>query len=166
MIGVAPPLLTVGPAMTAFASSSATTLAKAPGDTLRILMTDDIDPEGVAVLAAEPSLTVEVVPTLPPAELLARIGDYDALVGRSATRITSELLTRGRKLRVVGRAGVGVDNIALPEATRLGVAVVNAPAGNTIANAAILPAGTNGAITVVAGKPADLIIDINGYFAP
>lgn len=133
MIGVAPPLSTVGPAMTAFASSSPTTLAQLPGDTLRILMTDDIDPEGVAVLAAEPSLTVEVVPTLPPAELLARIGDYDALVGRSATRITSELLTRGRKLRVVGRAGVGVDNIALPEATRLGVAVVNAPAGNTIA---------------------------------
>lgn len=133
MIGVAPPLSTVGSAMTAFAPSSATTLAQPPGDTLRILMTDDIDPEGVAVLAAEPSLTVEVVPTLPPAELLERIEHYDALVGRSATRITSELLTRGRKLRVVGRAGVGVDNIALPEATRLGVAVVNAPAGNTIA---------------------------------
>lgn len=96
-------------------------------------MTDDVDPEGVAVLTAEPGLTVDVVPTLPAAELLERIDQYDALVGRSATRITSELLTRGRRLRVVGRAGVGVDNIALPEATRLGVAVVNAPAGNTIA---------------------------------
>ena len=100
---------------------------------IRILMTDDIDPEGVAVLAAEPTLAVDVVPTLPAAELLERIGDYDALVGRSATRITPELLARGRKLKVVGRAGVGVDNIALPDATRLGVAVINAPAGNTIA---------------------------------
>jgi D-3-phosphoglycerate dehydrogenase / 2-oxoglutarate reductase len=133
MIGVAPLLSTVGPLMTAFASSSAPILPPPASDVIRILMTDDIDPEGVAVLAAEPSLTVEVVPTLPAAELLERIEHYDALVGRSATRITSELLTRGRKLRVVGRAGVGVDNIALPEATRLGVAVVNAPAGNTIA---------------------------------
>jgi phosphoglycerate dehydrogenase-like enzyme len=114
MIGVAPLLSTVGPVMTAFASSSATVLPPPAGDAIRILMTDDIDPEGVAVLAAEPSLTVEVVPTLPPAELLERIEQYDALVGRSATRITSELLTRGRRLRVVGRAGVGVDNIALP----------------------------------------------------
>ena len=130
---VAPLPLPVGTAMTEFSSSSVTTLPQPTGGRLRILMTDDIDPEGVAVLAAEPSLTVEVVPTLPPAELLERIEHYDALVGRSATRITAELLTRGRKLRVVGRAGVGVDNIALPEATRLGVAVVNAPAGNTIA---------------------------------
>jgi D-3-phosphoglycerate dehydrogenase / 2-oxoglutarate reductase len=96
-------------------------------------MTDEIDPEGVAVLEAEPRLKVEVLPTLPAAELLERIGEYDAIVGRSATRITPELLTRGKKLKVVGRAGVGVDNIAIPDATRLGVAVINAPAGNTIA---------------------------------
>jgi D-3-phosphoglycerate dehydrogenase len=103
------------------------------GDTIRILMTDEVDPEGVAVLTAEPGLTVDVVPTLPAAELLERIDQYHALVGRSATRITAELLTRGTRLRVVGRAGVGVDNIAMPAATRLGVAVINAPAGNTIA---------------------------------
>jgi len=133
MIGVAALLATAGPIMPALSSSSAATVAPPGGDAIRILMTDDIDPEGVAVLAAEPSLTVEVVPTLPAAELLERIENYDALVGRSATRITPELLARGRKLRVVGRAGVGVDNIALPDATRLGVAVVNAPAGNTIA---------------------------------
>ncbi|HEY8062087.1 MAG TPA: phosphoglycerate dehydrogenase [Gemmatimonadales bacterium] len=119
--------------MTAAASPTSGTGQPPPGTTIRILMTDDVDPEGVAVLAAEPGLTVDVVPTLPPAELLERIEQYDALVGRSATRITPELLTRGRKLRVVGRAGVGVDNISLSEATRLGVAVVNAPAGNTIA---------------------------------
>lgn len=99
----------------------------------RILVTDDIDADGVALLTAEPSFIVDEVPTLPAAELLERIGDYDAFVGRSATRITAELLARATRLRVVGRAGVGVDNIALDAATSLGVAVINAPAGNTIA---------------------------------
>ena len=99
----------------------------------RILVTDDIDPDGVALLRAEPSFIVDEVPTLPPAELLERIGDYDAFVGRSATRITEPLLKRATRLRVVGRAGVGVDNIAIDAATALGIAVINAPAGNTIA---------------------------------
>ena len=99
----------------------------------RILVTDDIDPDGVALLTAEPSFVVDVVPTLPPAELLERIGDYDAIVGRSATRITEPLLQRAGRLRVVGRAGVGVDNIAIAAATAMGIAVINAPAGNTVA---------------------------------
>ena len=99
----------------------------------RILVTDEVDPDGVAVLAAEPRLEVDVVPTLPAAELLARIGEYDALVGRSATKITPELLRAGTRLKVIGRAGVGVDNIAMDIATQLGIAVINAPAGNTIA---------------------------------
>jgi D-3-phosphoglycerate dehydrogenase len=99
----------------------------------RVLVTDEIDPDGVAILASEPELSVDVVPTLPAKELLERIGEYDALVGRSATRITEELLQRATRLRVIGRAGVGVDNIALDTATALGVAVINAPAGNTIA---------------------------------
>ena len=76
----------------------------------RILVTDDIDADGVALLTAEPSFIVDEVPTLPPAELLERIGNYDAFVGRSATRITEELLKRATKLRVVGRAGVCRDN--------------------------------------------------------
>ena len=101
--------------------------------TYRVLVTDEIDPEGVALLAAEPKISVDEVPTLPKEELLSRIGDYDAIIGRSATRISADLLEKGRKLKVVGRAGVGVDNIALDTATSLGVAVINAPAGNTIA---------------------------------
>jgi D-3-phosphoglycerate dehydrogenase len=101
--------------------------------TYRILVTDEIDADGVALLKAEPAFEVDVQPTLPPAELLERIGGYDAFVGRSATRITDELLRRATRLRVVGRAGVGVDNIAIDTATELGVAVINAPAGNTIA---------------------------------
>ena len=101
--------------------------------TFRVLVTDDIDREGVALLEAEPRLRVDELPTLPAAELLERIGDYDAIVGRSATRISAELLRAGSRLRVVGRAGVGVDNVALDAATALGVAVINAPAGNTVA---------------------------------
>ena len=101
--------------------------------TYRVLVTDEIDAEGVALLSAEPELVVDEVPTLPKDELLARIADYDAIVGRSATRISADLLEKGRRLKVVGRAGVGVDNIALDTATSLGVAVINAPAGNTIA---------------------------------
>ena len=101
--------------------------------TYRILVTDEIDADGVALLTAEPEFAVDVLPTLPAAELLERIGEYDAFVGRSATRITDELLRRAGRLRVVGRAGVGVDNIALDTATALGVAVINAPAGNTVA---------------------------------
>ncbi len=101
--------------------------------TYRVLVTDEIDAEGVALLSAEPELVVDEVPTLPKDQLLARIADYDAIVGRSATRISADLLEKARKLKVIGRAGVGVDNIALEKATSLGVAVINAPAGNTIA---------------------------------
>lgn len=107
----------------------------------RILVTDDIDREGIDLLATEPGLQVDSVPTLPSAELIERIGDYDALIGRSATRISEELLRRAGKLRVIGRAGVGIDNIALRAATELGVAVINAPSGNTVAVAELLFGG-------------------------
>jgi D-3-phosphoglycerate dehydrogenase len=106
--------------------------------TFRVLVTDEIDPDGVAILTSEPALLVDELPTLPEDELLARIGEYDAIVGRSATRITERLLRSATRLRVVGRAGVGVDNIALDAATALGVAVINAPAGNTVAVAELL----------------------------
>jgi D-3-phosphoglycerate dehydrogenase len=99
----------------------------------RILVTDEIDPDGVALLAGEESFDVDELPTMPPAELLERIPAYDALVGRSATKVSAELLRAASRLKVVGRAGVGVDNIALGTATELGIAIINAPAGNTIA---------------------------------
>src|SRR5215211_7232571 len=99
-----------------------------------ILVTDDIDPEGVAILQAEPSFDVVEVPTLPKDELMARIGEFDAIIGRSATKVPGELLRHAQpRLRVVGRAGVGTDNIDIDTATALGIAVINAPAGNTIA---------------------------------
>lgn len=108
---------------------------------LRVLVTDDVDPDGIAVLRAAPELQVDVEPTLSPAVLLERIGDYDAIVGRSATRISREVLERATRLKVVGRAGVGVDNIALDTATERGIAVINAPAGNTVAVAELVFGG-------------------------
>ncbi|HET7458896.1 MAG TPA: phosphoglycerate dehydrogenase [Gemmatimonadaceae bacterium] len=112
--------------------------AAASGPPYRVLVTDDVDPEGVELLRAERALVVDEVPTLPAAELLERIADYDAIIGRSATRISAELLKRGTRLKVVGRAGVGVDNVAMEAATALGVAVINAPAGNTVAVAELV----------------------------
>ena len=90
----------------------------------RILVTDEVDPEGVAVLTAEPDLAVDEVPTLSKDERLGRIAGYDALVGRSATRISPELLRAAPRLAVVGRAGVGVDNITVDLATELGIAIM------------------------------------------
>jgi D-3-phosphoglycerate dehydrogenase / 2-oxoglutarate reductase len=110
----------------------------------RVLVTDEVDPEGVALLTAEPSLLVDEIPTLPKDELLQRIGDYDAIVGRSATRISSDLLNAAKRLKVVGRAGVGVDNVAIDAATALGIAVINAPAGNTVAVAELFFGATIG----------------------
>jgi D-3-phosphoglycerate dehydrogenase / 2-oxoglutarate reductase len=106
--------------------------------TFRVLVTDDVDRDGVALLEAEPELRVDEVPTLPKDELLARIGEYDAIVGRSATRISPDLLRHASRLKVVGRAGVGVDNVAMDVATALGIAVINAPAGNTVAVAELV----------------------------
>lgn len=106
--------------------------------TYRILVTDGVDPDGIAVLRSVDSFVVEETPTLTTAELTARIGDYDAFVGRSASKLTPEVLRAAKKLRVIGRAGVGVDNIALDVATEMGIAVINAPAGNTVAVAELV----------------------------
>jgi D-3-phosphoglycerate dehydrogenase len=100
---------------------------------LRLLVTDEIDSDGVDLLRAEPSFVVDEIPTPKPAELLEKIGEYDAFVGRSATRLPAEVLEAATKLKVIGRAGVGTDNIDIPTATRLGIAIINAPGGNTVA---------------------------------
>ena len=101
----------------------------------KVLVADSINQAGIDLLRAQPDLTVEVALRLPPAELLDRIADCEALIVRSDTQVTAEVLEAGAHLQVVGRAGVGVDNIDLEAATRRGVAVVNAPTGNTMAAA-------------------------------
>ena len=100
-------------------------------DTHRVLVTDPIAPEGEAYLREHAA--VDVRPGLKLPELLQIVGEYEALVVRSETKVTREVVNAGRQLRVIGRAGVGVDNIDVDAATARGVVVVNAPAGNTIA---------------------------------
>ena len=100
---------------------------------LRLIVTDEIDPEGVDLLRAERSFTVDEISTPKPSDLLDIIGNYDAFVGRSATRLPADVLKRATRLRVIGRAGVGTDNIDIPAATSLGIAIINAPGGNTVA---------------------------------
>jgi D-3-phosphoglycerate dehydrogenase / 2-oxoglutarate reductase len=106
---------------------------KAHMSSFRLLVTDEVDPDGVDLLRAEESFIVDEIPTPRPDELVEQIGEYDAFVGRSATRLPAEVLRRATKLRVIGRAGVGTDNIDIPTATSLGIAIINAPGGNTVA---------------------------------
>ncbi|HDM36926.1 MAG TPA: phosphoglycerate dehydrogenase, partial [Candidatus Syntrophoarchaeum butanivorans] len=83
----------------------------------------------------EKELEVDVALKLKPEELIERIGVYDALVVRSGTKVTKPVIDAATNLKIIGRAGVGVDNIDLEEATKRGIVVVNAPAGNTISAA-------------------------------
>src|SRR5450759_1458256 len=91
----------------------------------RILVADPLAEDGLERLRRAGEVTV--VSKLDEAELIRRIPEFDALVVRSETRVTALILEAGRKLRVVGRAGVGVDNIDVPAATAKGILVVNAP---------------------------------------
>jgi len=99
----------------------------------RILVADPLAEDGLARLRREGEVTV--VSKLAEAELIERIPEFDALVVRSETKVTAPILQAGKKLRVVGRAGVGVDNIDVAAATRHGILVVNAPRGNIVAAA-------------------------------
>lgn len=95
---------------------------------LRVLIPEKVSPDGLRLL--QESLDVHERHGSSPEELLRMIGDYDALIVRSETKVTAELLQAGKRLRVVARAGVGVDNVDLNAATKLGVIVVNSPQGN------------------------------------
>ena len=100
---------------------------------MRILIAEAIAPEGVAALRARHD--VDVRTGLSPDELRAILPDYDGLVVRSQVSVDAATIAAGSRLQVVGRAGVGVDNVDLEAATRAGITVVNAPTGNTIAAA-------------------------------
>lgn len=102
-------------------------------DPPRILVADPIAGDGVERLRAAGRVDVDT--GLSADQLLERIAGYDALVVRSETKVTAEIFERATRLRVVGRAGVGVDNIDIDAATRAGVLVLNAPTGNTVAAA-------------------------------
>jgi len=100
---------------------------------MKVLVTEQISDEGIEILrnCAE----VDIRLNLNPDELISIIGDYEALVVRSQTQVSAKVMEAGKKLQVIARAGVGVDNIDVGEATQRGIVVVNAPTGNTISAA-------------------------------
>jgi len=99
----------------------------------KVLITDPVSEEGIEILRREAQ--VDIKTGLTPEEIVAIIGDYDALVVRSQTKVTAAIIEAGKNLQVIARAGVGIDNVDVEAATRCGVVVVNAPTGNTVSAA-------------------------------
>ena len=103
---------------------------------MKILICDPVSPKGIALLQQRPEFQVVVLPKrLPEAELLPVAADAVALVVRSETKVTRQVIAGAPQLRVVGRAGVGVDNVDVEAATQRGIVVMNTPSGNTISTA-------------------------------
>ncbi len=100
---------------------------------MKVLVSDPFSPEGLAQMKEHAE--VEYLPDITPEELVSEIEKYEGLVVRSRTKVTSEVIEAGKSLKVIGRAGVGVDNIDVEKATEKGIIVVNAPHGNTISAA-------------------------------
>ncbi|HEX3856178.1 MAG TPA: phosphoglycerate dehydrogenase [Verrucomicrobiae bacterium] len=103
---------------------------------MKIVVCDPISPRGIALLQQRPEFNVVVLPKkLPEAELIPLVADAVALVVRSETKVTAKIIAAAPKLRVVGRAGVGVDNVDIEAATQHGTVVMNTPGGNTVTTA-------------------------------
>ena len=88
---------------------------------MKVLVSDNLGEAGIKMFQDEEGIEVDVKTGLSPEELKKIIGDYDALVIRSATKVTADLLDAAVKLKVVGRAGIGLDNVDIPAATKRGV---------------------------------------------
>src|SRR5258706_2214581 len=103
---------------------------------MKIVVCDPISPKGIALLQQRPEFNVVVLPKrLPETELLPLVADAVALVVRSETKVTAKVIETAKLLRVVGRAGVGVDNVDIDAATQHGTVVMNTPGGNTVTTA-------------------------------
>ncbi|MGH7165947.1 MAG: phosphoglycerate dehydrogenase, partial [Nitrospiraceae bacterium] len=101
---------------------------------MKILVSDTLSKQGVEILA-KAGFTVDVKTKLPKEELLTLIPNYDALIVRSATKVTADVIAAADRLKVIGRAGSGLDNVDIPAATRRGIVVMNTPGGNTVTTA-------------------------------
>lgn len=97
----------------------------------RVLISDPLSEDGIFPLREAEGIEVDMITDLTPDQLAEKIVDYDALLVRSQTKVTREIIAQAKQLKIIGRAGVGVDNIDLEAATEHGVIVVNAPDGNT-----------------------------------
>lgn len=101
----------------------------------KILVSDPLANDGIELLKKNPEFTVDVKTGLKPEELIGIIGEYEGLLVRSETKAKKEVLAAAKKLKVIGRAGTGVDNIDIKEASKKGIVVMNVPGGNTISAA-------------------------------
>ena len=101
----------------------------------KVLIADSISQRGIDELSREGTLDITIKPGLSETELIEIIPEFSAIVVRSQTKVTANILKAGKSLRVVGRAGVGVDNVDVEVATQRGVLVLNAPGGNTVSTA-------------------------------
>ncbi|MDX2447975.1 MAG: phosphoglycerate dehydrogenase [Desulfobacterales bacterium] len=102
---------------------------------MKVLVSDQLGEIGIRMFQEEEGITVDVKTGLAPEELKGIIGEYHALVIRSATRVTADLIGEAKKLKVVGRAGIGLDNVDIPTATKHGIIVMNTPTGNVVTTA-------------------------------
>jgi D-3-phosphoglycerate dehydrogenase len=100
----------------------------------KVLISDDLSQQAVEIFKSR-GIDVDYKPGMKADELLAVIGDYDGLAVRSATKVTAKVIEAAKRLKVVGRAGIGVDNIDVPKATAGGIIVMNTPFGNSITTA-------------------------------
>ncbi len=102
---------------------------------MKVLISDKLSPKGIELFQKEEGIEVDVKVGMSPDELISVIGDYDALVVRSATKVTPQVQAAAKNLKVIGRAGSGVDNIDVSEASKRGIIVMNTPGGNTVTTA-------------------------------
>src|SRR5256885_9231649 len=103
---------------------------------MKVLVCDPVSPKGIALLQQRPEFKVQVLDKrLPEAELIPVVADVEAMVVRSETKVTRKVMDAAPNLKVVGRAGVGVDNVDVEAATQRGIVVMNTPSGNTISTA-------------------------------
>src|SRR5882672_9239983 len=102
---------------------------------IKILVADPISDSGLDVFQVNGHFKIDARSKLNPEELKKAVVDADAVIVRSETKITADILASGKKIKIVGRAGVGVDNIDVTAASRQGILVVNVPGGNTISAA-------------------------------
>jgi D-3-phosphoglycerate dehydrogenase len=101
----------------------------------KVLISDKLAPEGVTILQQSPDLEITERPGIAAAELKSIIGGFEALVIRSGTKVTADVLEDAGKLRVIGRAGIGVDNVDVEAASKRGIVVMNTPGGNNVTTA-------------------------------
>ena len=101
--------------------------------TYKVLVSDPVSEDGLRALLDDSHVQVVIKTDFTPEALVDAIGEYDGLIIRSQTRVTADILARADRLKVIGRAGVGVDNVDVPAATQKGVVVLNSPEGNTMA---------------------------------